>query len=140
MTSASGVYPTAPPVLAFVYDRCATLNRAMLELRLVACTEHLVKRGWDPVGQFVDYGDDALANDDRPRFGEMLRAMTRAAGRERVCLVFDWGRLSHDVDRRQEFTHAALDAGAWLTTVDGQSVRMGAVPNGRFMSVPQVIA
>ncbi|MDO0927288.1 recombinase family protein [Streptomyces sp. TG1A-8] len=131
---------TAPPVLAFVYDRCATTNRAMLELRLAACTEHLVEHGWDSAGQFVDRGDDALTNDTRPQFDEMLRTITQAAGRERVCLMFDWGRLSHDVGHRQDFTHAALGAGAWLATVNGESVRMGAVPDGRLTGAPQVIA
>lgn len=130
----------APPVLAFVHDRCVTENRAMLELRLAACTEYFVERGWDSAGQFIDRGDDALTNDTRPQFDAMLRAMTEAAGRERVCLVFDWGRLSHDAMHRQEFTHAALGAGAWLTTVGAESVRMGAVPDGRLTSATQVIA
>jgi len=130
----------ALPTLAYVYDRCATSNQSMLDLRLIACTEHLVERGWDPAGQFVDHGDDALTHDSRPAFDKMLRAMTEAAGRERVCLVYDWGRLSHDVDHRQEFTHAALGAGAWLTTVDGEAVRLGAVPDGRLTGAPQVIS
>ncbi|MFE5037133.1 recombinase family protein [Streptomyces sp. NPDC056683] len=126
-------------VLAYVYDRCATTNTAMLDLRLAACVEHLVERGWEPAGQFIDRGDDALTN-NRPAFDGMLRAMTKAAGRERVCLVFDWGRLSHDPDHRQEFTHAALGAGAWLAAVDGDSVRLGAVRDGRLTNAPQVIA
>ncbi|MFG3287239.1 recombinase family protein [Streptomyces sp. NPDC048179] len=128
-----------PPVLAYVYDRCATTNTAMLELRLAACVEHLVERGWGPAGQFIDRGDDALTN-KRPAFDDMLRAMTEDAGRERVCLVYDWGRLSHDRDHQQEFTHSVLGAGGWLATVAGESVRVGIVPDGRLTGAPQVIA
>ena len=131
---------SAPPVLAFIYDRCVTSNPALLDLRLIACTEHLAERGWDGGGRFVDFGDNALSNAARPAFDDMLRAMTQAADRERVCLVYDWGRLSHDATHRQEFTHAVLGAGAWLATVDGEAVRMGGVPDGRLTGAPQVIA
>lgn len=132
--------PAPPPVLAYIYDRCATANQAHLDLRLAACTEHLVERGWTAAGRFIDYGDNALTSDIRPAYDLMLRAMAEDAGRERVCLVFDWGRLSHDVGHRQEFVHAALGVGAWLATVHGESVRIGAVPDGRLTDAPLALA
>jgi DNA invertase Pin-like site-specific DNA recombinase len=130
---------TTPPPLAFVYDRCVTSNPVMLDARLTCCTQRLIERGWDPAGQFIDRGDEALTSDARPAFERMLRAMTEAVGRKRVCLVYDLGRLSHDAEHRQQFVHAALGAGAWLATIDGESVGVGAVPDGRLTSVPAVI-
>ncbi|MEU9925129.1 recombinase family protein [Streptomyces griseoluteus] len=129
---------TAPPVLAFIYDRCATSNQAMLDLRLAACTEHLAERGWDVGGQYVDNGNDALTDNARPAFDRMLRGMAEVTGRDRVCLVYDWGRLSHDSSHRQEFAHAVLGAGGWLSTIDGESVRFGATPTGRLTAGPVI--
>ena len=130
---------TAPPPLAYIYARCVTSNPALLDLRLSACTEYLAEQGWHGAGRFVDFGDDALTKGPRPEFDAMLRAMREAAGRERVCLVYDWGRLSHDLDHRQKFTDAVLATGAWLTTVGGQTVRAGAVPDGRLTAGPVIV-
>jgi hypothetical protein len=140
MIPTRGFPMTAPPVLAYIYDRCATANKAPLDLRLAACAEHLAERGWSAAGRFIDYGDHALTSDTRPAYDLMLKAMTEDAGRERVCLLFDWGRLSHDVGHRQEFTHAALGVGAWLATVHGEAVRIGAVSNGRLTGAPLALA
>jgi hypothetical protein len=129
---------TAPPPLAFLYDRCLTSNAAMLELRCTALAEYVEERGWAQAGYFVDYGDAALTNDNRPAFDELLRTMGRATGLERVCLVYDWGRLSHDADHRQEFTRRALGAGGWLETIGGETVTIGAVPDGRLTGAPVV--
>ncbi|MFF5020252.1 recombinase family protein [Streptomyces sp. NPDC001165] len=128
----------APPPLAFTYDRCVTSNPAMLDMRLQACAEHLAEQGWSDGGQFVDHGDDALTHDTRPAFDELLRAMVADSGRERVCLVYNWGRLSHDAVRRQEFTHSVLGAGGWLATITGEAVRIGAVPHGRLTLAPVI--
>jgi hypothetical protein len=127
------------PPLAYIYDRCATDNRAYLDLRMAALGEYVTERGWDRGGFFIDYGDDALIRGSRPEFDALVSALESAPpGVERLCLVFDWGRLSHDVDHRQAFTRRVLGAGAWLETIDGESARIGAVPDGRLTSGPVV--
>jgi DNA invertase Pin-like site-specific DNA recombinase len=131
---------TAPPPLAFLYDRCLTENAAMLELRCTALAEYVEERGWAQAGVFVDYGDAAMTNDRRPSFEELLRSMARATDVDRVCLVYDWGRLSHDAGHRQVFTRRVLGAGGWLASLNGETVRIGAVPDGRLTSAPQAIA
>ncbi|MFD8263115.1 recombinase family protein [Streptomyces griseoluteus] len=125
--------------LAFVYDRCLTANRSVLDLRLAVCTEYLAERGWTVGGRFVDFGDHALTDVHRPAFDEMLRAMVEASGRERVCLLHDWGRLSHTAGDRRGLASAVLGVGAWLSTVDGDSVGPGALPTGRVTAAPQVV-
>ncbi|MFJ3339376.1 recombinase family protein [Streptomyces sp. NPDC086766] len=128
---------TAPPK-AYIYDRCVTDSRATLELRLAALGEYVTERGWQDGGRFVDYGDDALTSDARPQFDELLHAVHEASGEDRVCLVFDWGRLSHDADHRQDFARRVLGAGAWLATVGGDSIRLSAVSTGRLTDGPVI--
>ncbi|MGI5143715.1 MULTISPECIES: recombinase family protein [unclassified Streptomyces] len=131
--------PSAEAPLAFVYDRCATTNLAMLELRLAALAEYVEERHWRLGGRFVDYGDDALIRDMRPQFEQLLAAIESHPGQERLCLVFNWGRLSHDVEHRQTFTHRVLGVGGWLETLDGESARIGSVPDGRLTCGPVVV-
>ncbi|MGW1157759.1 recombinase family protein [Streptomyces sp. NPDC002519] len=130
---------TAPP-LAYIYDRCATSNTAVLSLRLAALGEYVQERGWHLGGTFVDHGDDALTSDRRPEFESLVCTIREAPDSDRVCLLYDWGRLSHDVDHRQEFVHRVLGAGGWLANLSGETVRVNAVPDGRLTGAPQVIA
>lgn len=130
---------SAPP-LAYIYDRCATTNTAMIELRLRACAEYVEEQGWGWGGWWVDKDDAALTNDDRPAFDSLVRSMDASPGTPRVCLVADWGRLSHDTEHRQVFARRIFLAGGWLATVGGESVRSGEVPNGRLNDAPQVSA
>ncbi|MEU1599923.1 recombinase family protein [Streptomyces sp. NPDC005708] len=127
------------PPLAYVYDRCVTDSLVNLELRLSALGEYATERRWGWGGWFVDYGDAALTANDRPEFEAMLRAIESAGpGVERLCLVHNWGRLSHDTGHRQTFTRRILTAGAWLETIDGESARIGAAPDGRLTSGPVI--
>jgi DNA invertase Pin-like site-specific DNA recombinase len=127
---------TAPP-LAYIYDRCVTDNTAMMELRLRACGEYVAEQGWRWGGWFVDKGDDALTNERRPGFDNMLNAMGAATG-ERVCLLYDWGRLSHDAQQQRTFAHRVLLTGGWLQTTGGDMVRSDGSRNGRLTAAPEV--
>lgn len=127
---------TAPP-MAYIYDRCVTDNTSMLDLRLQACAEYVTEQGWGWGGWFVDKGDDALTNDRRPAFDTMVNVMRAATG-PRVCLLVDWGRLSHDTQQQRTFAHAVLMTGGWLQTTCGEMVRPDGTRNGRLTAAPQV--
>jgi DNA invertase Pin-like site-specific DNA recombinase len=125
--------------MAYIYDRCVTDSLVNLELRLSALGEYVTERGWTYGGRFVDYGDAALTTDHRPEFEALLRAVEGVGpGVERLCLVFSWGRLSHDTGHRQDFVRRILGAGAWLETIDGECARLGAVPDGRLTAGPVI--
>jgi len=130
----------ASPPLAYVYDRCATANLAMLEMRLSAIDEYVTERGWSLADRYVDYGDDALTNPDRrPQFDALIREMGEAPSRaERLCLLYDWGRLSHAAEHRQVFARRVLMAGGRLETIEGEAVRMTDNLAGRLTSRPVV--
>lgn len=113
-----------PQPIVYVYDRHAhdreTADNVLeLQKRLEVCAEYAVERGWAFGGWSVDKGDDALT-DRRPAFDTLLRTMQAAAGRPRVCLVHDWGRLSHDRDAREQMIRRVLLAGGWVETCDGE--------------------
>ncbi|MBC2869790.1 hypothetical protein [Streptomyces mexicanus] len=128
----------AAPPLAYIYDRCATANLAMLEMRLSLVDEYVTERGWCSGGRFIDYGDDALTNDRRPQFDALVREMEAAPARaDRLCLLYDWGRLSHDSEHRQVFARRVLVAGGRLETIEGEVVMTGDL-NGRLTSGPVV--
>ncbi|MFJ5841882.1 hypothetical protein ACIQGO_34940 [Streptomyces shenzhenensis] len=127
---------SAAPPLAYIYDRCATDNRVVLDLRLHALGEYVKERGWGWGGSWVDEGDRALISDDRPAFDTLVRSMEASLGRERVCLVYDWGRLCHDRIHRQVFARRILLAGGWLSTISGDIVRHGAI-EGSLTTTPQ---
>jgi DNA invertase Pin-like site-specific DNA recombinase len=111
--------------LAFIYDRHATANKVMLQLRLEACAQYAEAQGWQIGGWFVDEGDDALTTDKRPAFEAMLNTV-RAASIDvpRVCLVHDWDRLSHDQESRRLLTRRVLHLGTWVETCHGEQHRL----------------
>jgi hypothetical protein len=122
--------------LAFIYDRRATSQRELLEARLQACVEYSGARGWGLAGKWVDEGDHALV-DRRPAFDLLLGAMRDAGGDcPRVCLVFGWGRLSHQQGVRGAMTRRVLSIGGWVETTSGDR-RMGdRTSSGRLSSGP----
>ncbi|MGI5380741.1 hypothetical protein ACQEV2_42470 [Streptomyces sp. CA-251387] len=78
---------SAPP-LAYIYDRCATANPAMMELRLRACSEYVEEQGWGWGGWFVDKGDDPLTSDRRPALDNLVHSIQAVSpDTERVCLL-----------------------------------------------------
>lgn len=131
---------SAAPPLAYVYDRCVTPNPAMLELRLATCAEYVTEQGWEWGGQWVDKGDDALTSDRRPAFDALVCSMQSTPAVPRVCLVYDWGRLSHSREQQRAFARRVLVAGGWLATIGGETTRIDAIPDGRLTTAPQVVA
>jgi DNA invertase Pin-like site-specific DNA recombinase len=118
--------------LAFIYDRHATANKVILQLRLEACAQYVEARGWDIGGWFLDTGDDALSNDKRPSFNAMLNTL-RSAGADtrRVVLVNDWDRLTRDREACGLFTSRVLQSGGWVETCRGEQ----RTPDGRYTQV-----
>ena len=114
---------TEQPPLAFLYDRHATLTRTILDLRLDACHRYALARGWERAGAWIDTGDQALSDHDRPRYDDLRAALRRAAdtGRAAVCLVHDWDRLTRDRIRLSGMRDLLHRAGGWTETADGET-------------------
>ncbi|MDF2260702.1 recombinase family protein [Streptantibioticus ferralitis] len=117
--------------LVFIYDRCATQDTRELERRLKACAEYVSTYGWGFGGWWRDSGDYALTNDRRPAFDTLLRTMQAVGDCPRVCLVYDWDRLSRDVQARDLMTRHVLLLGAWVETCDGEK----RTPSGKHRQV-----
>lgn len=113
--------------LAFVYDRHASPTEAVLQLRLEYCKLRATEVGWDVAGQFIDRGDDALGDDHRPAFDRMLGAMREQAktGRQVVCLVSDWYRLSRLPEPEAEFRARVTTVGGFTATAVGEDDQPG---------------
>lgn len=101
------------------YDRETADNVVELQKRLEGCAKYAAERGWDFGGWWLDKGDDALA-DRRPAFDALLRTAQAAGDRPRICLVHDWGRLSHDREARERMIRRVLLAGGSAETCDGE--------------------
>jgi hypothetical protein len=114
--------------LAFVYDRQATTNPLLLEVRLKACAAYVEKQGWSFGGWFVDRGEEALSLDHRPALDLLCNTM-RAAGADqsRVCLIYNWERFAYDLDVRGKLTKRILGLGGWVETCQGET----RTPDGR---------
>jgi hypothetical protein len=111
-----------PRPLAYVYDRRVTLDDTLLNRRLKACARHVTRRGWRFGGWWLDVGDDALAVDHRPAFGKLLGSMQEAGpAAPRVCLVHDWGRLSHAPETCDALIARVIALGAWVETCAGDN-------------------
>lgn len=124
-----------PIPLAFIYDRHATPTEGVLLLRLEANTQYVQAQGWELAGEWVDRGDEALTDDHRPKFEEMLKAIGRAAqnGRKAVCLVSSWDRFSRSDWERRIFVRKVTLAGGWVQTIVGESSRD---PSGTLTKAP----
>jgi DNA invertase Pin-like site-specific DNA recombinase len=124
------------PWLAFVYDRHATKNTVVLDLRLAHCARYAEAKGWTIGGWFLDHGTDALTNDHRPAFATMLNAVRNAgADIPRVVLVHDWYRFSRDDEARGLLTRRIIHLGANVETCDGEQRRADGTyttPQGRL--------
>jgi hypothetical protein len=123
--------------LAFIYDRHATEDSTVLEMRLKACAKYVSSQGWGFGGWWVDKGDDALTNDRRPAFDILLRAL-QATGSSypRVCLVHDFERLSRDDQTRRLFARRVLLAGGWVETTSGETTKPGDRHHGLITTPP----
>jgi Resolvase, N terminal domain len=119
------------PTMAFLYDRCATSHKGLLDYRLAACREYAVERRWEVAGEWVDRGDLAVTNAERPQMTALLGALADAArtGRTVVCLVHDWGRLAHEAGWNASMRYRIAQAGGWTETANGEKdAPRGAVP------------
>ncbi len=124
-----------PPPLAFIYDRHASRTIAVLLLRLTACQEYAEEQGWEIAGKWYDHGDHALLDDHRPKFDRMVRALEAAhrLGREVVCLIIHWDRLSRDDWNRRVFVRKVTLAGGWVETITGETSKD---TSGRLTKAP----
>ncbi|KUJ37186.1 hypothetical protein ACZ90_69655 [Streptomyces albus subsp. albus] len=117
-----------PRILAFVYDRDATGNQAALQARLDRCREYAAARGWTVAGEWIDRGDAALMA-SRPALRylaatvqEQLSEARRGDSRWRgVCLVADWGRISHDANVSAVLRRRIRSAGGHCVTTEGET-------------------
>ncbi|MEU7594939.1 recombinase family protein [Streptomyces sp. NPDC039022] len=123
---------TTSTPLAFIYDRNATRSHTILDMRLDGCRTYATRRGWQIADQWVDRGDDALA-DVRPRLGALLEIMAREARiRPVLCLVHSWDRLAHDSALRSALQQRVAMAGGFTaTTFEESDERAHAVLVGR---------
>ncbi|GAA1909344.1 recombinase family protein [Streptantibioticus ferralitis] len=131
---------TADQPLAFIYDRRATSHRELLEARLKACAKYTSAQGWGFGGWWVDEGEEALT-DRRPAFDLLLHAMQDAGSdRPRVCLIFGWGRLSHNERIRGVMMRRVLLSGGWVETCQGEKRTADGqwIPTGRLTSAPML--
>ncbi|MFE4371789.1 hypothetical protein ACFRMN_26845 [Streptomyces sp. NPDC056835] len=114
---------TAPPPLAFIYDRHATERRAPLDLRLDGCRNWAALHGWEIAGIWLDLGDTALTDGHRRQFNGLCGAMALHGGsREVLCLVHTWQRLTR-TDARPEYQRKVAAAGGYTATCLGEDDR-----------------
>jgi len=127
---------SSEPPLAFLYDRHASPTVAILLLRLQSCRMRAEELGWQVADEFVDEGDDALEDAHRPKFDTMLTAMRAeaTAGRQVVCLVSDWYRLSRDPETEKAFRARITTAGGYTATATGEDDQPGS-DRGRVNAV-----
>lgn len=116
-----------PPPLAFIYDRRFSPTVAILDLRLEACREYAAEMQWDVAGTWVDEDDDAMSDTRRPQFRKMIDAMRDAAGTGRnvVCLIADWDRLTRNVHQSAVFRRDIASTGGYTATSTGEDDRPG---------------
>ncbi|MFJ9027551.1 hypothetical protein ACIRQP_03345 [Streptomyces sp. NPDC102274] len=121
--TAAGPVAVGPPPLAFIYDRHATSHRAPMDLRLDGCRNWAALHGWEIAGIWLDLGDNALIEDDRPQFDGLCRAMELYAGtREVLCLVHTWERLTR-TGALPEYLRRVAAAGGYTATCQGDDDR-----------------
>ncbi|MBV9023933.1 MAG: recombinase family protein [Streptomycetaceae bacterium] len=132
--------PRCTPPLAFIYDRHATPTKAIMLLRVGACREYAEEQGWEIAGEWVDDGDNALTDDNRPQFDLMLAELlgTHRGGRTVVCVVTDWDRLSRDSWNRLIFARKVALAGGWIETIVGETTKPEARSRGLLTRAPEV--
>ncbi|MFJ2111233.1 recombinase family protein [Streptomyces sp. NPDC087850] len=108
------------PPLVFIYDRHPGQRRAILDLRLDGCQNWAAAQRWEIAGRWVDLGDDALTDDRRPGFDELVSFMAEIPGdRTKICLVHHWERLTHHGDRA-DFQRRVREAGGFIATTFGE--------------------
>lgn len=127
---------TGSATLAFIYDREATAQTGSVNERIAKCRDYAARMKWDVAGQWIDRGDAALT-DRRPHWRGMVAAMeAQGQGRSLVCLVADWGRISHIGAASARLRQLVSDAGGVCVTVDGENDSGKGAGRGRLGSPP----
>ncbi|MEU9792692.1 recombinase family protein [Streptomyces sparsogenes] len=122
--------------LAFIYDREATAQTDSLNRRIATCRAYATKMKWEVTGQWVDRGDVALT-DRRPHWRGMVAAMqAQGQGRKIVCLVADWGRISHNDEESARLRRLVSLAGGVCVTARGEDDSGEGASRGRLTSPP----
>ncbi|MET9294255.1 hypothetical protein [Streptomyces sp. NPDC003077] len=117
-----------PPPLAFIYDRNATFNHRLLDMRVDGCRNYAERQRWDIAGTWTDHGDDALSNGHRPAFQSLLRRMLEVSrSRTVLCLVHNWDRYAHDRPSRVDFQQRVALAGGYTATTFNETDLGGVV-------------
>ncbi|MFJ2174635.1 hypothetical protein ACIOHE_17280 [Streptomyces sp. NPDC087851] len=115
------------PPLVFIYDRHVSHRaRGLLDLRLEGCQNWAASKGWEIAGRWVDLGDDALGDLNRPRFNELTLFMAEVSGltpdRTLICLLHHWDRLTRYGDR-SAYQQRVARAGGFTATTFGDDDR-----------------
>lgn len=116
--------PRDLPVLALIYDRHATPDRAALDARLAACREYAAGRKWETADEpWIDEGLHALSDERRPAFDRLMIRLAEVAvtGRAVVVLVHDRERLSRAGSKQDHMRHRVALAGGWTETAGGET-------------------
>lgn len=113
---------TEAPALAFIYDRETTSDTGRMMERVAACHAYVERMGWRLRGLWMDTGDDALHAHRRPQWRAMVAEMEgQPTGAKLVCLVADWGRVSHDPHDSVDLRQMVSRAGGVVATVTGET-------------------
>jgi hypothetical protein len=115
--------PPDPRPIAFIYDRHAAPTKTALEARIEAARDYAVAQGWPIGGYWLDVGDDALGDHDRPALRALCNTMRAHGSLPMVCLIYDWDRLARDPEARTRLRNRIALAGGWTATVGGQNDR-----------------
>ncbi|RDG37289.1 recombinase family protein [Streptomyces corynorhini] len=116
------------PPIVFIYDRHpGRRGRVILNLRLEGCQNWAAAKQWEITGRWVDLGDDALTDDQRPAFAELLAYMADLPGdRTKICLVHHWERLTRHGDRA-DYQRRVRGAGGYIATTFGEDDQAAAL-------------
>ncbi|MES4903952.1 MULTISPECIES: recombinase family protein [unclassified Streptomyces] len=126
----------AAPTLAFIYDREATSQTDSLNRRLATCRAYAARMKWEVAGQWIDRGDAALT-DRRPHWRGMVAAMeAQGQGSSFVCLVADWGRISHISEESVRLCQLVSLAGGVCVTAGGEDDSEEGASRGRLTAPP----
>ncbi|MFI6528672.1 recombinase family protein [Streptomyces uncialis] len=135
---------TLPTTTVFLYDRSTSSPPSVVcRARLEDAWVYAEGQGWSVAAEFVDVGDHAVADDNRPAWGRLLRAACAYEAPEvrLLCLVHSWQRLATRPRTQQALARELMIAGARLVTVetdrDASGRGAGHGPSDPLAAVPR---
>ncbi len=125
-------------ITVHVYDRALDPYGPRARERTMAAEAFVADHGWRLAGRWIDTGDAVLTPRCRPAFDLMLAAIGPVPVGSACVLVTDWTRLANAHAGRQYLARRILGAGAWISTITGESVHPDGrrLPHGRLTSAP----